>query len=191
MQVPLEITHRNIDKSDAVEQAIRDHAAKLEKLCGGRLNSCRVAVERPNKHPTSGSDFRIRIDLTVAPRHELAVSRDPNQGDIHDDIYMAVRDAFDMARKRVKRVLDEQRGEVKSHPEQQVAGVISQLGPEFGFIQSAEGREIYFHPHSVVDDKFEDLREGMGVAFMEEPGEKGPQASTVRVVDHRGHRNGG
>jgi cold shock CspA family protein len=64
------------------------------------------------------------------------------------------------------------------------AGRIVRLDPErgFGFLVSADGSEIYFHRNSVLGDKFSRLSVGSKVAFVAEDGDKGPQASTVRIL---------
>jgi cold shock CspA family protein len=74
---------------------------------------------------------------------------------------------------------------VKQHPEQELQGVVQELHPDHGILFSLDGRKIYFHEHSLVDFRFDDLRVGMGVSFAEVSGREGPQASTVRVVDSR------
>jgi cold shock CspA family protein len=74
-------------------------------------------------------------------------------------------------------------GQVKRH-ESQAAGAVIRLDPSggFGFLQSADGRELYFHRNSVLNDAFDRLSVGTRVAFAEEAGERGPQASTVRLL---------
>jgi cold shock CspA family protein len=76
---------------------------------------------------------------------------------------------------------------VKRHDAQRLMGIITELHSDYGILFSADGRKIYFHAHSVVEHPFDELREGMGVAFVEERGREGPQASSLRVVDGRGH----
>ncbi len=78
---------------------------------------------------------------------------------------------------------------MKAHAEQPPATVARlDRGGGFGFLATADGREIYFHRNSVLDDGFEKLDAGMRVAFAEEQGEKGPQASTVRISGKHGLR---
>jgi cold shock CspA family protein/ribosome-associated translation inhibitor RaiA len=186
MQVPLEIVYRNLDSSAALDSLIRAQMDKLEDLCD-HITSSRVALERPHAHPTSGSDWRVRIDMHVPPGHEVVVVHDGGAGDVHEDLYQAVRETFEKARRRLQKLNQVQHGRVKHHPEQQLAGVIRRVFDGYGFLEGVDGREVYFHRNSVVGDEFDTLREGMGVAYLEVAGDDGPQASTVRVVDHRGH----
>jgi cold shock CspA family protein len=57
----------------------------------------------------------------------------------------------------------------------------------YGFLETPDGRELYFHEHSVLDGGFPELEVGSEVRFIEEPGEKGPQATTVTPVGRHGH----
>jgi cold shock CspA family protein len=111
------------------------------------------------------------------PKEDFVVTREA-----HADLYVAIRDAFDAARRHLQDQVRKARGDVKHHEEMPTARV-STLFPDrgYGFLTTFDGREIYFHEHSVLGDKFTSLKVGMEVHFVEEPGEKGPQASTVRV----------
>ncbi len=190
MQVPLEITFRGMSSSTYVEELVRKRSAKLEEFCD-HIIRCRVVLERPNAHPRSRSNWRVRIDLTVAGNHEIVVDRGQMNGTIRDDLYDAINDAFDAAQRRLKRLNEKQHGNVKVHPEQLPSGVIDKLFGDYGFIRDIDGRDIYFHAHSVLNDEFADLEVGMAVAFVEEAGDEGPQASTVRIVDRRHGRRSG
>lgn len=52
----------------------------------------------------------------------------------------------------------------------------------YGFLTADDGREIYFHKNSVLGRAFPRLKVGTTVRYVEEAGEKGPQASTLRIV---------
>jgi cold shock CspA family protein/ribosome-associated translation inhibitor RaiA len=187
MQLPLDITWRGVDASPHLASFIEGRVANLDRFAR-QINRCSVTIERQHEHPQSGSGWRVRLDLTVPPGHEIVVVRESWQGTVRDDLYAVVKEAFTAARRQIQKLSAQQRGEVKRHEEQELDGVISRLAPEgFGFLTTGSGREIYFHRNSVVDMRFEDLKLGMGVAFSEEPGDKGPQATTIRVVDRRGH----
>ncbi len=108
MQIPLQITFRNLSGSEALEARIREKAARLESL-HPRITSCRVTVEELDRHRHQGKEFRIRVDVSV-PEHEIVVDRDHDE-----DIYVALRDAFDAAGRQLQDALRVQRGDVKSH----------------------------------------------------------------------------
>ena len=187
MQVPLEITFRNVRKDTAIEDLIRQQAAKLERICN-HISSCRIAVEKPQEHQRIGNPFRVRIDVMVPSEHELVAIRDSSEGDLHEQLSTVIRNAFAAMRRQLKKLVERQRGEIKTHPEQEVAGFVVRLFRQqgYGFIKSLEGEEIYFHKNSLAADDFDRLEIGTGVQWVEQQGEEGPQASTVRIVDKPG-----
>lgn len=189
MNVPLELSFRDGTKSEEIESLVRDKVAGLERY-NDHISSCRVSVERPQEHVRSGSGYRVRVDLTVPPRHELVAKREPGQGNAQDDLPLVIREVFSEAVRQLKRLNEEQRGEEKSHPQQQTAGLVDQLFEDHGFIKDLEGREVYFHRNAVLHGDFDRLALGTGVNYMEEMGDDGLQASTVRIVDKRGERGG-
>ena len=172
MILPLQITSRNLELTEAIKADIREHAEKLDKYYD-RIMSCRVVVEAMPKR----SLYNVHIDITV-PGTELVIKREPNQ-----DLYVAIRDAFDEARRKLEDFARRQRGDVKHHEEPPHAR-ISALFPDrgYGFLTTSDGREIYFHEHSVLNHDFKHLKVGTEVRFAEEMGEKGPQASSVTVI---------
>lgn len=175
----LQITFRNVDRSPAVEARIREHAAELERFFD-RIVSCRVAIEVPQRR-RQGNLCHIRIDLKV-PGKEIVVKRDPPEHQAHEDIYVAVRDAFNAVRRQLEDHARRQRGDVKSHKvpaHGTIASVI--VGKDYGFIRTADGMEIYFHRNAVANEGFDRLSTGDEVRFVLHPveGEKGPQASSV------------
>jgi len=99
MQEPLQITFRNMEASPAVETKIREATAKLEEV-EAHMVGCHVLVEARHRHHHKGGLYHVRIDLTV-PGHKIAISRDPELDHAHEDVQVAIRDAFDAARRRL------------------------------------------------------------------------------------------
>jgi cold shock CspA family protein len=99
---------------------------------------------------------------------------------------VAIREAFDIARRQLQDHARRQRGTVKATTKPP-RGRISQLSPidEYGFIEAEDGHEVYFQRSSVLKDAFHRLVVGTEVSFVEERGDKGPQASTVRLLHPR------
>lgn len=189
MIVPPEITFRGVEKTEEIESFILEKINKLERFCD-HISSCRIAVEKRHQHQQTGQPFRVRIDIRVPPKHEVVVSSDSGGGDIHDDLHTVLKEVFDVAGRKLKAVAEKQRGDTKKHPQQETRAFVSKLFPEegYGFIKDLDGREIYFHKNSVLHDEFDRLDVGTGVHYAEEPGEEGPQASTVQIVDKPGVR---
>lgn len=181
MQLPLELTFRDMDHSDAMEAKIRERAEKLDRF-HDHIMSCRVMVEAPHKHNHKGKIYHVSLDVTV-PGTELVVNRDPKDNHAHEDAYVAIRDAFDAMERQLEAHANKKRGEVKTHEEEGYARV-GNLSPErdFGMLQSFDGRVIYFHRNSLKNGDFDNLKEGDEVRFLEEMGEEGPQAVMVRVI---------
>jgi ribosomal subunit interface protein len=108
----LQITFRNIDRSAAVEEKIRERARELEQFFD-RVVSCRVVIEAPQRR-RHGNLFHLRVDLKV-PGKEIVVKRDPPERHVHEDIYVAIRDSFDAVRRQLEDHARRSRGEVKTH----------------------------------------------------------------------------
>jgi len=180
MQIPLQITFRDIEPSAAIEANIREKAAKLDQFYN-QIMSCRVVVEVPHHH--QGKLYQVHIDLTV-PEGELLVTHGCHHKDhSHEDVYVAVRDAFAAMQRQLEDYARKRRGDVKKH-EAAAHGRILSLNPDEGYgrIETEGERLIYFHRNSVLDKAFGKLKVGSEVRFVEEMGEDGPQASTVTLV---------
>lgn len=190
MQIPLEISYRGIEKSRALDSLIHEQAGKLEQVCD-HVTSVRVSVEKINEHQQRGQPYRVRVIARVPPGHELVAASEPTKGDLHIPIDKEIRDTFHALGRQVKEVNQRQKGAVKMHPQtSESTGIIERVLKEegYGFIRSPEGEEIYFHRNSVLHRNFDRLAEGTGVRYVRETGEKGPQASTVDIVDKPGER---
>lgn len=182
MQLPLQISFRHMEHSDDIETLIRNKAAGLDKFTNDIMR-CSVVVQPAGKHHLHGNLYEVRIDLTMAGE-EIAVTHTPSQHAEYQRPEMALRDAFDTARRKVEDFVRRRRGAVKVHASQPHGRVTKLLPDEdFGYIETPEEREIYFHRNSVLQDAFDRLQVGMEVAFVEEQGDNGPQASTVKLVD--------
>ena len=108
MRIPLQITARNLEMTDAIDAAIRKRAEKLEHF-SDCITSCRVVVECPHRHHQKGMMYNIHIDLTL-PGKELVITREPAE-----DLYVAIRDAFDVATRQVREYMQKRNGHVKHH----------------------------------------------------------------------------
>lgn len=191
MQVPLEISYRNVNKRESIEALIREKLGKLEDVCD-HISSCRIAVEKPHDHPSSGSPYRVRIDLRVPPSHELAVDKNPGKGTQYAPLEAVIRDAFDAARRQLVELNERQHREVKRHDDQSMSAIVTKLFPDddYGFVKTLDEQEIYFHRNSVLHDDFDRLDIGTGVRLMAAQGPQGPRATTVQIVNKPGARAG-
>jgi cold shock CspA family protein/ribosome-associated translation inhibitor RaiA len=179
MQAPLEIAYRNVEPSAPIERRVARGLQSLERV-SGRITSCRVMVEVPHPRHQKGNLHRVRIELRL-PGVELVVKRDPPEHHEFEDVTLALGEAFDMMKRRLLEELDRIQGLVKAH-EEAPAGTVVRLFPGYGFLETTDGREVYFHENAVVRGGFASLDIGTAVRYAETAGEKGPQASTVIPV---------
>lgn len=181
MQTPLQIQFRNLEPSTFIEAAARKRAATLERFVDDII-SCRVTIEAPHQKQHHGNLYNVSVDVRV-PGKEVVVSRSPDDDHAFEDVYVAMRDAFDATRRQLQDFQRERRGKVKRH-QVPLHGRIAELHPDedFGRILDSARREVYFHRNSIINADFDSLEVGMEVRFAEEAGEKGPQASTVYLI---------
>jgi ribosomal subunit interface protein len=178
MEIPLRVTFRDMDPSPAVEARIR---AKVDKLHTyfDRITGCQVAIEAGHRHQRKGKLYNVRIALRL-PGEELHVGHAGRLDHAHEDVYVAIRDAFDALVRRLEDHARRFRGDVKMHavPDH---GRVARLFEDYGFIETADGNEVYFHANSVADQAFKRLEVGAEVRVVIAEGESphGAQASTV------------
>ncbi len=115
MTLPVQITFRHCDQSEAIVNAIHDRADKLDQFFN-RIHTCHVVVEAPHNSHNKGNWYRVRVDVTV-PGEELVVGQDRSRKGKHEDIYLAIRDAFDAAQRQLQEYAHRLRREIKHHTE--------------------------------------------------------------------------
>lgn len=182
METPVELEIEGVTPSAHLRRLIDDNIAKLERRYG-RVTACRVVIRAPDTHHRMGEPYFVTIKAALPNHRDVSVKPPSRALDARQsDLNFAVNDAF----RRADRQLRDQVSRLKGRPQThmlQPSGTIATLDPsgEFGYIETADGREIYFHANSLLGRKFGQLKPGTRVTFHEEVGEKGPQASTVRV----------
>lgn len=177
MTFPLQITFRRMAHSPSIEQLIQEKAAKLNNF-SNQIISGKVVVDLPHRHHQSGNQFHLAIEISTR-QGKIVVNRE--EGD--RDIFIAVREAFASAARKLEESQRINRHEVKMHESPPLARIV-RIFPDkgYGFLETPDGREVYFHQNSVINGNFERLLAGDPVTFSEESGEEGPQATFVRVV---------
>jgi len=185
MQTEPQISFDDIPIDEAVRDAVLEHIAQLEHL-SDRITGCHVVIAQPHRHHREGRLYSVRVDVRV-PGSAIVVNRDHHLDHAHEDVFVAIRDSFAAARRRVEDHSRRLRGVEKSHAAR-AQGRVSQLFPllDYGFIETADGHEIYFHRHSISDNDFHMIDIGSPVFYSEEEGDEGPQAAFVQLV-HRRH----
>jgi len=114
MQLPVKISYRGLEKSDQIDNLILDYARRLERFCD-HINRCDVAIEQTNHNHNKGNPHRCRIDVTVAPRHELVADERQRDNGTHEPLKKVIHDAFKTMERELRRVVDKQRHDIKTH----------------------------------------------------------------------------
>lgn len=181
MNFPLQVSFKDMASSDFIYNNIWDHAEKLERFYD-RIVSCYVTVSSPHRHHKKGKLFQVQVRLYL-PGTDIFVSTEAENNHAHEDVYVAIRDAFDSVRRRLEDHIRKQRGIVKDH-QAPSRGKVVRLFPNegFGFLETPDHREVYFHENSVLYQDFKNLNIGDDVRFTEELGEKGPQVTSMTVI---------
>ena len=182
MERPIRIAFHGMTPSDDVARRVEEKARRLERYFD-RIVGCQVTVELPGRRHRHGKHVRVRVELKV-PGRTLVVGRDPDENVEHEDLDAALNAAFREARRQLED--HARRRDHRAAPRARVAparGRVTRVFPEqgYGFLETEDGREIYFDARSVLRGGFARMSVGSQVRFAEEPGDEGPQASTVTL----------
>ena len=182
MQTPPEIVFEGLPATPQLRDAIDVHLAELEERWG-RITACRVVVKGPSQRHRTGGLYDVHIRLALPNGREVNVTRTPPADERQSDLTFAVDDAFKHARRQLQDQVRRIQGHIKEHQDSATATVL-RIDPsgEFGFLETSDGQEIYFNRNSVIGRGASRLQIGSRVTYVEEPGEKGPQATTVKVM---------
>ncbi|HEY9700028.1 MAG TPA: HPF/RaiA family ribosome-associated protein [Trichocoleus sp.] len=194
MKVPPEITYREVEKTEGIDALVQEKIDKLERMCD-HISSCHIAIEKINERTRDRSPYRVRLDVTVPPGHELAAESNPSNENQHLGLDAVIRDAFRKMERQIKDLSDLQResSQSRNHVDSdETTALVTRIFPEdgYGFIKNLSGEEIYFHRNSVLHNDFDRITVGTGVRFNATEGEKGLQATSVQIVDKPGVRAG-
>lgn len=182
VQTQPEMDFQGLKATPAIKAAIGERVAELEERWG-RITACRVVIKAPSQHHRTSGLYEIHIHLSLPDGREVNVARTPTADERHADVTFALNDAFKHARRQLQDRVRRAQGQVKHHEAAAIGKVVRiDAAGEFGFLESSDGQEIYFHRNSVVDGGFARLSVGSRVTYTEEIGEKGAQASTVRLL---------
>ena len=130
----------------------------------------------------------MSVRLALPDGREINIGRAPKQDERYADLTFAVDNAFRRARRRLQDQARLMRGQTKQHENQPIGTVVRiDASGEFGFLEGADGQEIYFGRNSILGDASK-IELGTRVSYVEEMGEKGPQASTIKILGKHGLR---
>jgi cold shock CspA family protein len=182
MQTPVDIAFRQCEPSEEIRSEVAAQAHRLEKF-SPRITSCHVVVNGPQTRRRNGDLFNIRLRIAMPGHKDVVVDRRRGDAPEREHPRVAIREAFHAAVRQIEETQREMRGRVKQHPVEDHGRVAKFLADgDCGFIETPDGREVYFHRNAVLNDAFDRLTVGSDVRFVENEGVKGSQASTVRLV---------
>ena len=192
MQTQPQVSFDDIPIDEAVRDAVLRHIDELEST-SDRITGCHVVVAQPHRHHRAGRLYSVRIDLIV-PGAEIVVNRNHPLDHAHEDVFVALRDSFNAVRRQLEDHVRHLRGAEKPHTPRamgRVTQIFSLQG--YGFLETPDGREIYFHQHALSENDFRMVDVGSTVRFSVEEGDEGPQAAHVQLVHPHSHaaRQGG
>ena len=172
----MQIEGRNVEILPEWRQKIQNELAKLQKHTYEQILHARVTIIGSGRHRLG--NFEMNVVATV-PGRTITVNR---QGEL---VLPLIVDAFKALDRRLKDYSEVRQQKVKVHEEAMQAGIIAKVFPDedYGFIEAPDGLEVYFHVNAVQKGDFEKLAPGTRVEFAQEMGEKGPQATWVRVME--------
>jgi ribosomal subunit interface protein len=185
MKVPLEVSYRNVTKTEWIENILDRQLKRLERYAPDII-SCRVALEKDHRHHRQGNPFYVRIEVSLPGKKRLTTTSEPIyvREESQHELGKVIRDAVGAMEKRLKKTESKKRHEVKTHSEPRafVVKLFTDLG--YGFLKSTDtDEEIYFHQNSVLHGHFDRLALGTEVRCDVEMGDEGLQASSVQIVD--------
>lgn len=183
-----EISYKGMHRSEKLDAYIHERADHLERIARG-IVTCRVGIEVAQKNHKIGNPYRMRVEISVPTGHDLVAVKERTDEELLHGLRTLAREVFDALEQQVRKTAEKRRGDMKTHgnDEQPTALVVRVFRDKgYGFIQTVEGEEYYFHKNSVLHDEFELLEIGTEVRFAEELGREGPQASSVKIVNRRG-----
>ena len=193
MQVPLEISYHNFEKSQAAEDAIRAHVADLEEIYD-RITSCRVRVDQRADNANHTIPPVVRIELGIPGHKNVVVAHEPEhlQRKFQSpDLNNAIHEAFRIAERRLQDIKKtrEANGRVQAEGgEERFAGQVAEIYPlrDYGYLLNKDGALLHFHRNAILTGDFDYLVRGTEVFYVEESGDTGPHAKKVWVKEN-GH----
>lgn len=186
MDNPIQVDFQGMEPTVQLRDEVDRHLAELQEKFG-RITVGRIVIKGPGDHHRTGGLYDINIRLKLPDGKEVNVTRTSQDDERHSQIEFALADTFKRAGRQLQDRVRRLRGQTKLHAPQPVASVTS-LFEDHGFLDGGEQGEIYFHRNSVLDDGFAKLKPGTSVFYVAEQGEKGLQASTVKLMGKHGMR---
>ncbi len=183
MQIEPRVSFKNTEHNDRIEAHVLEKIVELERF-HPRIVGCHVVIGAPHRQHITGTLYDIRIDLSV-PGKDIVIARDAGKDHAHEDVNVAIRDAFDAARRKLEdrvRLMSPHHRKFHAEP---LHGRIDRIfaAEGYGFIESEFGEDVYFQEDSLTRSIWDQIAVGGRVRFKQLDGEKGPYATHVTAQD--------
>lgn len=157
-------------------EKIEEELTRVQKHSFAPILHARVALIGTGHHRHGA--FEIHL-VAALPGATLTVTRQGGQ------VLPLIVEAFDVLDRRLEEDSHIRQQKMKAHAEYAQPGQILQVFPEegYGFLETPDGLEVYFHANALKKGTLKGLRVGQKVEFGLESGEKGPQATWVRLLE--------
>ncbi len=174
----LKVETRNVELRKGWQERIDEEKEKLTRHFANFVLHLRVSIEATAHHKEGG--YELKIVASVPNDTVVVTKKGENVGPL-------LVEAFDVLSLQLKEIQRKKRQTQKSadgsFDDGAQYGVIRKVSPyeSYGFIVSQDARDIYFHENALKDIAIDSLTEGDEVTYGESQGDKGPQASWVRL----------
>ncbi len=108
MQVPLELSFHGLESNEPIKNLVHEKIESLEKVCD-YISSCRVVIEKPQKHQSTGNPYRVRLDINVPHNHRITAEEGLGDADMHAELHQLIRRAFKVAQRQLKDLVEQQK----------------------------------------------------------------------------------
>jgi cold shock CspA family protein/ribosome-associated translation inhibitor RaiA len=174
----LKVDTRNVELRKSWQKKIDEERDKLVRHFASFVLHLRVSIAGTAHHKEGGYELKL---VASVPSDTVVVAR---KG---ENVGSLLIEAFDVLTQQMKEMQRKKQQSQKNNggevDEGTQFGVIRKVSPyeSYGFIVSQDAREIYFHENALKDISIDALTEGDAVIYGESHGDKGPQASWVRM----------
>lgn len=189
MAIQLELTNRSDHPTENL-RSIAEQRLEHLRVLQPRATHCRVAVEKPHAHATSGNSYEVVVTLHVPSSNELVAREQPGKHAMHETVESILRHAFAALESQVKETLARQRRSTKRRRGD--LAIVAQLPNEegeMGILQTEESGEVPFGARAVTNGEGARLTVGSMVRFDTAIDDEGVRATTVKLVDKPGVRH--
>ncbi|MBM9535966.1 cold shock domain-containing protein [Desulfobulbus alkaliphilus] len=175
----LKIEAKNLDIRKSWQEKIEEERNKLIRHYANFVLHLRVTIEATSGYKEGGYEVRL---VASVPNDTVAVKR------WGESVRSLLVEAFDVLGLQLKEIVKKKQNHKGAKVQvgavdAKSSGIIRKLMPDdaYGFIVTNDKRDVFFHANVLRDVAMSDLSEGDEVLLALEEGEKGLQATWVRM----------